>query len=502
MIQSLELRNISKRFGAVVANENINLGISSGEILGLLGENGAGKSTLMKILFGIYSPDNGGIFVNGKHIKISSPADSIKIGIGMVHQHFMLVSNHTVAENIALGLSDIPFFFPQAKIRNKINEFNNKYGFDVNPDAYIWQLSAGEQQRVEIIKVLIRGAELLIMDEPTSVLTPSEVSALFNALKKFVSAGGLVAFISHKLDEIMDITDKVVVLRRGRVTGQVDTGDTTKEELARMIFDRDVALSVPFRDSICGSSVLEVVNLNVFGDMGVEACRNLSFSVRENEIFGIAGVAGNGQKELIETITGLREPASGSIFIKGKDITNKSPDIINASGVAHIPEERMKFGVVSSLSVCENAALKDQNTHMRFRGVFIDYGKIKELAERIVKEYSVSAPSVESIMGNLSGGNIQKFITGRELLAEPSLIVAAHPTYGVDVGTTEFIRKKLIEKRDTGSAVLLVSEDLEELFQLCNRIAVMFRGRFMGVIDHQHIDMDKIALWMTGVSGN
>ncbi len=494
------MKNIVKRFPGVVANAGVTFEARAGEVHALLGENGAGKTTLMNILYGIYQPDEGEIYVRGRRVTIRSPHDAIALGIGMVHQHFMLVHSHTVAENVILGLSDVPFIHPTEAVKEKIAEFSERYGLKVDPDAYIWQLSAGEQQRVEIIKALYRGADVLILDEPTTMLTPAETKELFHTLRRMAEEGRTVIFITHKLEEVMAVSDRVTVLRKGKVVGTMKTADTDQRELARMMVGREVLFQLektPFKP---GKVVLEVENLNALNDKGLPALHDVSFTIREGEILGIAGVAGNGQKELVEVITGMRPATGGRVRIDGKDVTNKSPREILAMGVAHVPEERMHMGMVPNMSVAENLILKGYDRPPFSRGLFLDQKAVREHAERIVREFQIDTPSLWTPTKLLSGGNIQRLILGRELALNPRLIVASHPTYGLDVGATEYIRRLLLEQREKGVAILLVSEDLEEIFTLSDRIAVMFEGRIMGIVDAEEADVETIGAMMAGLT--
>ena len=497
-IETLEMVDISKSFQGVRANDKINLKISSGEILGLLGENGAGKTTLMNILYGLYQPESGEIRVNGRRVTIDSPKASIEHGIGMVHQHFMLVQNHTVIENIALGYSRAPGLFPQKKIRRHIVGFSKKFNFDIDPDKKIWQLSAGEQQRVEIIKALANGAGLLILDEPTSVLTPQETRDFFQILERMRQDGQMIILISHKLDEIKNLCDRVTVLRKGQVVGHAETEGLDKRALARMMIGREVVFSFSREKMPRKEKVLEVKKLKVDGDKGYPVVKGVSFDVYRNEILGIAGVSGNGQRELVEAITGLRITANGRIRVNGVDITNQSPRKIHNNGVSHVPEERIRFGIAPNLFLYENAILKQHHQKKFSRRAFLAYGRIKAHTKQLIKDFQVATPSINVQTKNLSGGNIQKLILGREIADKPDLLVASHPTYGLDVGATEYLRNQLLKRREEGGAVLLVSEDLDEIFELCDRIAVIFQGRFMGLLESDDPRIADIGLMMAG----
>jgi simple sugar transport system ATP-binding protein len=472
--------------------------VSSGEILGLLGENGAGKTTLMNILYGIYQPDSGEVRVDGRRVVIDSPKASIAQGIGMVHQHFMLIQNHSVIENIALGYAGAPGLFPQKKIRQDIVSYSEKFKFNIDPDKKIWQLSAGEQQRVEIVKALVNGAGLLILDEPTSVLTPQETRDFFHILEQMRAGGQMIILISHKLDEIKKLCDRVTVLRKGRVVGHAETQDLDKRALARMMIGREVVFSFSRKKMPRDEKVLEVSNVEVDGDKGYPVVNGISFDVYRNEILGVAGVSGNGQRELVEAITGLRPSTRGRIRINGIDITNQSARKIYNNGVSHVPEERIRFGIAPNLFLYENAILK-QHHHKKFsRRAFLAYGRIKAHTKQLINDFQVATPSINVQTKNLSGGNIQKLILGREITDKPDLLVAAHPTYGLDVGATEYLRNQLLKRREEGGAVLLVSEDLDEIFELCDRIAVIFEGRFMGILDSDDPRIADIGLMMAG----
>jgi simple sugar transport system ATP-binding protein len=497
-IKTLEMVDISKSFQGVIANSGVNISIREGEILGLLGENGAGKTTLMNILYGLYQPDSGAIRINGKDISIKSPVDSRHHGIGMVHQHFMLITNHSVAENIALGYEMTPLLFPQRKIKDSIIAYSKKFNFDIDPSKNIWQLSAGEQQRVEIIKALINGADLLILDEPTSVLTSQETQDLFQNLREMKTQGHLIILISHKLDEILDLCDRVTVLQKGRIVGEAQTTDVDKKSLARMMIGRDIIFQIEKEPMERSDKVITIDSVVVKNDKDLEAVKGISFDIFRNEIFGIAGVSGNGQRELVEAITGLRSVESGKIAINKNDITNESVRCIYNCGIAHVPEERIKFGIAPGLCLYENAILKQHHKQKYSNKLFLAYSKIKQHAQSLISDFKVMAPSINVQTKNLSGGNIQKLILGREISEDPSLLVASHPTYGLDVGATEYLRKQLLKRRREGGAVLLVSEDLEEIFELCDRIAVMFQGEFMGILNSDDPHLNDIGLMMAG----
>ena len=497
-IRRLQMRGITKTFGPVRANDGITLEIEGGEVLGLLGENGAGKSTLMNILYGLYEADSGEILINGAPVRLASPRDAIRAGIGMVHQHFHLVQNHTVAENVALAFEEAPFLNPTRRVAERLAGFSRLYGLTLDPERKVWQLSAGEQQRVEIVKTLLQGADLLVLDEPTSVLTPPEAEELFAVVRRMAAEGHSVIFISHKLEEVQAICTRVVVLRRGKLEGGADPRQVDRRELARLMVGREVLFSLERKELAPGPVVLEVRDLAVDSDRGYEAVKGVSLAVRQGEILGIAGVSGNGQRELVEAITGLRRATRGTVVLEGTSITNASARVVSARGISHVPEERIRFGTVPNLLVYENAVLKKHRGRLFSRVLFLDYEAIRGHAESLVESYHVSTPSINVPLKNLSGGNIQKLIVGREITGEHALLVAAHPTYGLDVGATEYVRRLLLELREKGKAVLLVSEDLEEIFELSDRIAVMCGGRLTGVVERGKASVEQVGLWMVG----
>ncbi len=494
----VEMKGIVKTFPGVVANDHIDFEVRAGEIHALLGENGAGKTTLMNILFGIYQPDEGEIYVRGKRVEIRSPRDAMRLGIGMVHQHFMLVEKHTVAENIALGFAT-KFILPTRQVIRKIREFSERYGLTVDPNAYIWQLSAGEQQRVEIIKALYRGADILILDEPTSVLTPKETKEFFSILMKMKEEGKAIIFITHKLDEVFAISDRVTVLRKGKVVGRLKTSETNKGELAKLMVGREVLFSIEKRPVKKGRPILEVIDLHAMDDSGLPALKGISIRILSGEILGLAGVAGNGQKELFEVLAGLRKATKGRIVVDGIDVTNSSPRRISELGVAHIPGERLRYGLVPNMSVAENLVLKKYYRNPFKIGFVLNKEQIVNDAKNLMEEYQIIAPSHKTTAKLLSGGNIQRMILARELSARPKLIIAAHPTSGLDVAATEYIRMRLLEERERGAAILLISEDLDELLMMSDRIAVIFEGEIMGEMTAEEADVGRIGLMMAGV---
>jgi simple sugar transport system ATP-binding protein len=492
----VSMRGITKQFPGVLANDHVDFEARAGEIHALLGENGAGKTTLMNILYGIYQPDEGKIFVRGSQVEIRSPREAIQLGIGMIHQQFRLVTTHTVAENIVLGLPE-SFLFPEQAAGKKIEEFSSKYNLTVDPKARIWQLSAGEQQRVEIIKALYRGADVLILDEPTSMLTPGEAEDLFAILKRMAEEGNTIIFITHKLEEVMAISDRVTVLRQGRVEATLETSQTNKRELARLMVGREVLFRIGKDEQKPGREVLRVEDLHTLNDKGLPAVRGVSLTISQGEIVGIAGVAGNGQRELVEALAGLRSVTQGQIFIDGQEITHSPPREIIESGVCYVPGERL-MALVPDMSVAENLVLKSYR-HRRFcRGPFLDGRSIANYAEDLIARYEVGTPSRDTPLKLLSGGNIQRVMLARETSESPRLLIAAHPTSGLDVGAIEYIWKLLLTERERGVAVLLISEDLEEVFTLSDRIAVMFEGEFMGILPVAEADLEEVGLMMAG----
>ena len=494
---AVEMRGIVKRFPGVIANDGIDFALRRGEIHGLLGENGAGKTVLMSILYGLYRPDAGQILINGKPQSNYGPATAIRLGIGMVHQHFMLVPRLTVAENIMLGQEPIRsgLFIDRNAAIQRIEEFSNQYGLPVDPRARVEQLPVGEQQRVEIIKALYRGADTLILDEPTAVLTEQEVEHLENALRTLKGEGKSTVLITHKLREAIEICDRITVLRKGKVIGTVAAAETNERELAEMMVGRDVVFTVR-RTEAKGTPepVLKVEKIEAEDDRGLPALKGVSFELRKNEILGIAGVQGNGQAELAEVLTGLRPVKRGSIFLDGLDLTGKTArDFIDA-GIAHIPADRQLRGLVMDFTIRENAILGRQRAREFAPNRFWHNQRaITRYTERIVEEYGVKTPSILVLARNLSGGNQQRLIVGREFSKQPRVIIAAQPTRGLDVGGMEYVREQLLGMRDQGAAVLLISMDLDEVMMLSDRIAVIYNGEIVAIKDPEDTDRRELG---------
>jgi general nucleoside transport system ATP-binding protein len=491
----LELKNITKRFPGVVANDGVSLEVYPGEVLALLGENGAGKSTLVSILYGLYRPDEGEIWVEGRPVRIGSPMDALRLGIGLVPQHPTLVNRHTVAENLALGVGSP--LLPAQRIVPLVERVAQGYGLQLDPRARVYQLSPGEKQRVEIVRALLRGAKVLILDEPTSVLTPQEAEALFRVMRELRAAGKSLVFISHKLEEVLSIADRCTVLRRGRVVGSLPKEEASKARLAELMVGRTVSFERKRQAAQVGDVVLEIEQLEARSSRNLPALRGVSFALHRGEILGIAGVAGNGQSELVEVLAGLRSPEAGSVRLLGQPLP-AHPARLFALGVAHIPEDRIHMGTVPSMSVAENLALRAFDRPPLARGALLNPAAFLAQAEARVREYAIATPSPHTPSRLLSGGNIQKVILARELAGKPQLILAVHPTYGLDIGATEQVHRVLLEKTQQGAAVLLVSEDLEELLSLCDRIGVLYRGWLKGPFAVGSLTREEIGLLMTG----
>ena len=494
---AVEMRGVTKRFPGVIANEDVDFELRRGEIHALLGENGAGKSTLMNILGGLYRQNGGTVRVNGELVKMSSPRDAIALGLGMVHQHFMLVPSQTVTENIVLGLDEPRFFMRLAKYDKRVEELSQRYGLYVEPTARIWQLSVGEQQRVELLKLLYRGAEVLIMDEPTAVLAPTEIGELFDTLRSMVADGKSIIFISHKLHELQEIADRVTVLRRGKVTaGGVEMKGMSQADLAKLMVGRDVLFRLEKKAQKPGEEALRVENVEAYNDRGVKSLQGVSFGVRRGEIVGMAGVAGNGQSELAEIITGMRRASAGNVTIDGVEISNKSARTAIDAGVAHIPEDRTGTGSAPNLSVMENVIMKNYRTEPVGRGWSISYPAARTYAREMKEAYDIATPSVDTLARLLSGGNLQKVILAREISSNPEVMIAVQPTRGLDVGAIEGVQRLLLEQRENGAAILLMSEELEEIVSLSDRVLVIFEGRILGEVTDG--DIDRIGLLMAG----
>jgi ABC-type uncharacterized transport system ATPase subunit len=496
----LEVRGLTKRFPGVLANDHIDLKLKKGSVLGLLGENGAGKSTLMNMIYGLYQPDEGEILVNGKPVTIRDPNDAIRLGIGMVHQHFQLVPVLTVTENIMLGdeATRGPFL-DRRKAKNRILEISKQYGLDVDPDALIEDLPVGVQQRVEIIKALYRKADILILDEPTAVLTPQETEGLFRIMRALLARGVSIIFISHKLKEVLEICVEITVLRMGRVVGHADPGRASEVTLAEMMVGRSVLLEVEKEPAKPTDPVLVIRDLVVLDDRDLEAVRGLSLEVRAGEIVGIAGVQGNGQTELVEAITGLRPAVSGHISLNGKNVTNASPRHITEAGVAHVPEDRQKNGMVGTFPVKDNLVLQTYYVDPFANGIVSDERAIEQSAQDLVKQYDVRTPSIFVPINKLSGGNQQKVIIAREFSRKDRLLIAAQPTRGLDVGSIEYIHKQIVRQRDAGAAVLLISAELDEILSLSDRVVVMFGGKIMDDMPIEQASRNTCGLLMAGV---
>jgi len=494
----LEMRSITKRFPGVLANDCVDLDLYPGEVLALLGENGAGKSTLMNVLAGLYRPDAGEVWVSGAQVEIHSPRDAASLGIGMVHQNFKLVSTMTVAQNIILGLPDLAFVPKMSEVSDRIRELSDRYNLAVDPDAYIWQLSVGEQQRVEILKQIYRGATILILDEPTAVLTPQEADELGRVLAVMQSEGKSMIFITHKMGEVMAFSNRVCVLQHGRMVATKRTADTNPRELARLMVGREVLFRLDKAEMTPGDVVLELRDVRAVNEKGLPALRGLSLIVQQGEILGIAGVAGNGQQELAEVVTGLRETKGGSVEINLRDVTHCSPLEIIRSGVSHIPADRMRTGTVGDMAVADNIAMKGYRSSPLAQRGLLNRQRILDFARAMIDLFQIATPTPQTYVKFLSGGNIQKTILAREIDACASLLVAVYPSRGLDVGATEAVRQRLIEQRDAERAVLLISEDLEELMSVADRIGVMYEGRLMGILPAAEADVETLGMMMAG----
>jgi ABC-type uncharacterized transport system ATPase subunit len=491
---------ITKRFLDVTANKDITFNLYSGEICALLGENGAGKTTLMNILFGYYACDEGEIFIKGEKVDLSSPKDAISRGVGMIHQHFALVPSQTVLENIIVGAdSGKGIFLDLKSARQELLQLQERFGLQIDPEARVWTLSVGEQQKVEILKALYRDVDILIMDEPTAVLAPAETTDLFRTLRSLVKEGRSVVFISHKLNEVMDISDRIVVLRAGQVVAQRNTAETNSRELANLMVGRDLLENIDKKEINPGQPVLEIQNLNALNDKKLPALKSLDLVVRQNEILGMAGISGNGQKELSEVLFGMRDPKEGIIKINGRPLKFGSPAAAIKSNMGRIPEDRIDTGLLMDLSVEENLILENHTS-----SEFHSYGlmksrRIHQFSEDQIRAYGIMTAGRDAVARSLSGGNLQKVMLARELAGRPAVIVASQPTRGLDVGAMEYIHQRILQERERGAGILMISEDLDEIFALSDRIAVIFEGTIMGEAAVEAASREQIGLWMSGV---
>ncbi len=501
---ALELRHITKRFPGVLANDDVSVAVASGEVVALLGENGAGKSTLMNVAYGLLAKDEGEILVDGKLVEIEGPSDAIALRIGMVHQHFMLVEPLSVTENIVLGGEPTSGFggvIDRDAARTRVMELSERYGLKVDPDARVMDLSVGRQQRVEILKALYRDAKILILDEPTAVLTPQEVRELFDIVRGLVDEGLAVVIITHKLDEVMAFADRIVVMRMGAVVGETTPSVCNEESLAKMMVGREVVLRVDKKPASPKEAVLQIEDLKVLDDRKLEAVRGMSLAVRAGEVVGIAGVDGNGQRELVEAIMGLRRPTSGAIRLRGEEITHASTRATIAQGVSHVPEDRHRRGLVLDFDLVENLALGDHRRPPFSRFGILDRKALERTAAKRIADYDVRTPTPHVAAANLSGGNQQKLVLARELGRDPNLLVAAQPTRGLDVGAIEFVHRRILAERDAGKAVLLVSMELEEVMSLSDRILVVYEGRIAAEFEGGAVTEEQLGYFMTGGKG-
>lgn len=500
MEKVVEMKSITKIFPGTIANDNVDFELKRGEIHVLLGENGAGKTTLMNILYGLYQPETGEIYVNGNKVNIKNPKDAIKLGIGMVHQHFMLVHNFTVAENMVLGQEPKKgmYHIDIKKAENDTKELAEKYGFNIDPKSVIEDMTVGQQQKVEILKSLYRGAEILILDEPTAVLTPQEIIELGSILKNLTKEGKSIILITHKLKEVMSMSNRVTIIRRGKYINTVNTKETNIDELAEMMVGRKVNLTVNKELSKPGEAILKIENLKALDHRKLPALKGINLEVKSGEILGIAGVDGNGQKELVESIVGLIKPIEGKVYLKGNDITGKPTKDITDAGVGHIPEDRHKRGLVLKYSLLENSVLGIHHKKPFSNGIMMNYHKIREHVKKLIDEFDVRTPNEDVLASSLSGGNQQKLIVAREIEKDPELVIAVQPTRGLDVGAIEYIHKRLVQERDKGRAVLLVSLELDEVMSLSDRIAVIYDGEIVDTLDVKDATDQKLGILMAG----
>ena len=495
----LETNKLTKLFPPVTANDGIDFEIYKGEIHCLLGENGAGKTTLAECLFGFYTPDQGEILWKGEKVQINSPSEAMKMGIGMVHQHFMLVDTHTVLENILLGRDTPGFLLDERAARKRITELCDQYNVNLDPNALIWQLSVGEQQWVEILKALYEGVELLILDEPTAVLTPHESERLFSILKRMSQEGLSIIFITHKLNEVVQVSDRVTVLRKGKKVGTVNTWEVSKAGLARMMVGRDVVFRAKREKIVRGEALLELHGVQAQNDLGFLSVRGIDLTLHKGEILGIAGVAGNGQKELFEVLIGVRETRKGKVVLQGEVISGKSAGHIRSKGLSHVPSDRIKEGLVMDFTIAENMILGYEWSKPFRKGLQLNNKVIRTFAEESMDSYEIAAPSIDHLTGSLSGGNLQKVVLAREIGSRPSVILANQPCRGLDVGVIEYVHNQFLRLRGEGVGILLFSEDIEEILTLSDRIAVIYQGEILDVTDTDKADIEKLGLLMAGV---
>lgn len=499
-IATVEMKQIRKEFPATLANDNVDFTAYKGEIHALLGENGAGKSTLMNILTGVLRPDGGEILINGARVSMKSPGDALALGIGMIYQHFKLVKPFTVAENIVLGMEQVKVLKKQA-LEQQVKALSEEYKIDINPASAIWQLSIGEQQRVEILKVLYRKANILILDEPTAVLTPDEVRELFGTLRNMAAMGCTIIFITHKMNEVMEFADRITVLRDGRLVKALKKEETTEQELAQLMVGREISMGRRNTENTTrNEAILRVKGLTVLNDKKLKAVNDLSFDLYAGEILGIAGVSGNGQKELMEALAGLRPTVSGHLEVRGEDISRSSPRERIGRGVAFIPEDRYGFALIKTMTVTENASLKCYRKPEFCRRGVLNYRKLEQQAGRFIEEFEIKVGGPKSLVQSMSGGNAQKLILARETAENPSVILASYPVRGLDIKATESIHKILVQEKSRGAGVLLVSEDLDEIFQLSDRVAVMYEGTFMGILPVGEVGLEQIGMAMAGAA--
>jgi general nucleoside transport system ATP-binding protein len=500
----LTIDKLTKSFGPLKANDGVSIHVSRGSVHAILGENGAGKTTLMNMLYGLLQPDSGRIILNGKDVQIHSPRDALHLGIGMVHQHFMLVGPLTVTENVVLGMGGGARRLDLATHEARLRELSRDYGFDVEPSEIVSQLPIGMQQRVEILKCLYRNADILILDEPTSVLTPGETDSFFRVLRSLTEAGKTIIFITHKLEEVMDLSDRVSVMRAGRVTDELDTAETDTAELARLMVGRDVMFDLERPQGTAGPVLFEATDVRATGERGNEALRGVTFDLRQGEILGIAGVDGNGQAELAEAIAGLRDYSGGSLKLDGVELSRHSVrDRIHKLRIGYVPEDRQRTGLVLDQSIASNLMLRafDRPPFAR-HGVLLDFNAIRDNARQLFERYQVRARSIDQPVRRLSGGNQQKIILARELEAGPRLLVVAQPCKGLDVGAIEFVQNALIEQRNSGVGIIYISTELEHILAVCDRIAVMFRGRITGIIEPHEATSERLGMLMAGITEN